>query len=48
MSAALSFEEADAYVIALAQIRDGIVVSQETSATEKNKPKRTHYIPDVP
>jgi hypothetical protein len=41
------FEEADAYVIALAKLREGIVVTQETSAAEKNKPKRTHFIPDV-
>lgn len=41
------FEEADAYVIALAKLRDGIVVTQETSAAEKRNPKRTHYIPDV-
>lgn len=41
------FEEADAYVIALAQMRGGIVVTQETSAAEKNKPKRSAYIPDV-
>lgn len=41
------YEEADAYVIALAKLRDGIVVTQETSAAEKNKPKRTHFIPDV-
>lgn len=41
------FEEADAYVIALAQMRDGIVVTQETSATEKRKPARPLYIPDV-
>lgn len=41
------FEEADAYVIALAQLRGGIVVSQETSASEKHRPRRTHYIPDV-
>ncbi len=41
------FEEADAYVIALAQIHNGIVVTQETSAMENTKPKRTHYIPDV-
>lgn len=40
-------EEADAYVIALARMRSGIVLTQETSATEKNKPKRTHFIPDV-
>lgn len=41
------FEEADAYVIALARLRDGIVVTQETPAAEKSKPKRSHFIPDV-
>lgn len=41
------YEEADAYVIALARLRGGIVVTQETSAAEKRNPKRTHYIPDV-
>lgn len=41
------YEEADAYVIALAKMRNGIVVTQETSAAEKQKPKRTHFIPDV-
>ena len=41
------YEEADAYVIALARQHDGIVVTQETSAAEKRNPKRTHYIPDV-
>ena len=42
------FEEADAYLIALAQrTANGIVVTQETPAAEKNKPKRTHFIPDV-
>lgn len=41
------FEEADAYVIALARLRDGIVVTQETSAAEKAKPRRSHFIPDV-
>jgi hypothetical protein len=41
------FEEADAYVIALAQSRKGIVVTQETSASEKRRPPRSHYIPDV-
>lgn len=41
------FEEADAYVIALARIRRGIVVTQETPAAEKRNPKRTHFIPDV-
>jgi hypothetical protein len=42
-----SFEEADAYVIALAQLRNGLVVTQETAATEKRNPRRTHFIPDV-
>lgn len=41
------FEEADAYVIALAQMRNGIVVTQETTAAEKRSPPRSHYIPDV-
>lgn len=40
-------EEADAYVIALAQQRGAVVVTQETPASEKRNPKRTHYIPDV-
>jgi len=40
-------ESADAYVIALARLRDGIVISQETSATEKRRPPKEHYIPDV-
>lgn len=41
------FEEADAYVIALAKMHSGIVVTQETSAAEKRNPRRTHFIPDV-
>ncbi|PTX95721.1 DUF4411 family protein [Opitutus sp. ER46] len=43
------YEEADAYVIALAQIcnGNGIVVTQETSAAEKRNPKRPMFIPDV-
>jgi hypothetical protein len=41
------YEEADAYVIALAQVRNGIVVTQETTAAEKRSPPRSHYIPDV-
>lgn len=41
------YEEADAYVIALARIRNGIVVTQETPAAEKRNPKRSHFIPDV-
>ena len=34
-------------MIALAKMRDGIVVTQETPAAEKNRPRRTHFIPDV-
>jgi len=41
------YEEADAYVIALGRLRNGIVVTQETPAAEKRNPKRTHFIPDV-
>jgi Domain of unknown function (DUF4411) len=41
------YEEADAYVIALARLRGGIVVTQETPVAEKRNPKRTHFIPDV-
>jgi hypothetical protein len=40
-------QSADAYVIALAKVKGGVVVSQETSAAEKRNAKRTHYIPDV-
>jgi hypothetical protein len=41
------YEEADAYVVSLARLRDGIVVTQETPAAEKHRPRRTHFIPDV-
>ncbi|HEU5406836.1 MAG TPA: DUF4411 family protein [Nitrospira sp.] len=41
------YQSADAYVIALAKLHSGIVISQETSAHEKRNPKKTHYIPDV-
>lgn len=41
------YQSADAYVIALAQLRGGIVVSQETSAAEKRKAPKDYYIPDV-
>ena len=41
------YEEADAYVIALAKLFGGVVVTQETPAAEKRNPKRTHFIPDV-
>jgi hypothetical protein len=43
------YEEADAYVIALAQVHNGngIVVTQETSAAEKRNPRRPMFIPDV-
>jgi hypothetical protein len=40
-------ESADAYVIGLARLRNGIVVSQETSAAEKRRAPKDHYIPDV-
>ena len=42
-----AYEEADAYVIGLAKMRNGIVVTQETPAAEKRNPRRTHFIPDV-
>jgi hypothetical protein len=41
------YQSADAYVIALAKVTGGTVVTQETSAAEKKSAKRTHYIPDV-
>jgi hypothetical protein len=41
------FQSADAYVVALAKTANGIVVSQETSASEKRNPKKNHFIPDV-
>lgn len=41
------YDEADAYVIALAQIRGATVVTAETPAATKKKPKRSLYIPDV-
>ena len=41
------YEEADAYVIGLARLHGGTVITAETSASEKHNPKRSHYIPDV-
>jgi len=41
------YTEADAYVIAVAKLHGGIVVTQETPSSAKNRPKRTHFIPDV-
>jgi hypothetical protein len=41
------FDEADAYVIALAQIQGAVVVTAETPAATKRKPRRSMYIPDV-
>ena len=41
------YQSADAYVIALAQLNGGVVVSQETSASQKRNPKRDYFIPDV-
>ena len=40
-------DESDAYVIALSRLRNGIVVTQETAASEKHGRRRSHYIPDV-
>lgn len=40
-------ESADAYVIALAKLKGGLVVSQETSVQEKHRPRRSYFIPDV-
>lgn len=40
-------ESADAYVIALARLKGWMVVSQETSAQEKHRPRQSYYIPDV-
>ena len=40
-------QSADAYVIALAKLNNGVVVSQETSVHEKRSPGKQHYIPDV-
>lgn len=40
-------ESADPWVIALARLRGWTVVSQETSASEKRKPPKSYYIPDV-
>lgn len=47
MDPKMPYQSADAYVIALARVNDGIVVSQETSAQEKHRPAKAHYIPDV-
>jgi hypothetical protein len=47
MDPKVPYQSADAYVIALAKVRGGVVVSQETSAAEKKSAKRNHYIPDV-
>jgi len=41
------YQDADAYVIALAKLRGGTVISQETSVNEKRNPAKRHYIPDV-
>lgn len=41
------YDEADAYVIAIARLRNGVVVTAETPASHKRKPKRSLYIPDV-
>ena len=41
------YQSADAYVIAFAKLRGGVVISQETSVHEKRNPPKKHYIPDV-
>ena len=40
-------DEADTCVIAIARLRGGTSVTQETTAADQRNPKRTHYIPDV-
>lgn len=40
-------QSADAYVIALAKIEKGTVLTLETSVHEKPNTKKKHYIPDV-
>lgn len=40
-------DEADRYIIALAKLRGFSVVTSETSAKQKRRPERSHYIPDV-
>ncbi len=40
-------DEADAYVIAAARLANAVVVTAETPAVHKRKPKRSLYIPDV-
>jgi hypothetical protein len=41
------YDEADAYVIAVAQSLGAVVVSAETPASHKRKPKRAMYVPDA-
>jgi len=41
------YDEADAYVVASAQLADAVVVTAETPAAHKRKPRRSLYIPDV-
>ena len=40
-------DEADAYVIAFAQMNGATVVTAETPAATKRKPRRAMYVPDV-
>lgn len=47
MDAKGGYQSADAYVIAMARLKDWAVVSQETSANEKRNPAKRYYIPDV-
>lgn len=41
------YDEADAYVIAVVQMLGAIVISAETPASHKRKPRRAMYVPDV-
>jgi len=41
------YQSADAYVIAFAKLQNRIVVSQETSVSEKHRPRQAYFVPDV-
>lgn len=41
------YESADPWVIAMAKLNNWTVVSQETSVSEKRRPAKHYYIPDV-
>jgi predicted nucleic acid-binding protein len=42
-----TYDEADRWIIAMANCNGYIVVTHETPAKSKRRPPRTHYIPDV-